>query len=183
MRPQAPRIRETEYQVGRRVEQVIGQPGSIQRLQVVAVIKDALDPTQLAQVKALIGATVGAVAERGDTVVIHAMGPFTASPPAEPAVAMPAESGGAQTTAVLGSATAAGRAGPSFVLGFPGSLTIFAIALAAALTLVAWRFESARRRNATGRALTEMERAASLDKVRHWMRDGGEPPANPGGRP
>ena len=71
--------RETEYQVGRRVEQVITQPGSIQRLQVVAVIRDPLDATQMAQVKAMIAAAVGSISERGDTVVVHSMGAFAAS--------------------------------------------------------------------------------------------------------
>lgn len=65
--------RETDYQVGRRVEQVVSQPGSIQQLQVVAVVKAPLDVHQVEQLKALIGAAVGAQRDRGDAVVVQSM--------------------------------------------------------------------------------------------------------------
>lgn len=64
-------LRETDYQVGRRIEQVIRQPGSIQRLQVAVVVRDALTPDQVGRVKALLGAAVGVVAERGDAIVVQ----------------------------------------------------------------------------------------------------------------
>jgi flagellar M-ring protein FliF len=65
--------RETDYQVGRRVEQVVSQPGSIQQIQVVAVVKAPLDAHQLEQLKTLIGGAVGAQRDRGDTVVVQSM--------------------------------------------------------------------------------------------------------------
>jgi flagellar M-ring protein FliF len=48
--------RETEYQVGRRVEQVVSQPGSIQRLQVVAVVQGGMSQAQQDQIRAVLGA-------------------------------------------------------------------------------------------------------------------------------
>ncbi|MBX3625328.1 MAG: flagellar M-ring protein FliF [Rhizobacter sp.] len=65
--------RETDYQVGRRVEQVVSQPGSIQQIQVVAVVKAPLDAHQLEQLKTLIGGAVGAQRDRGDIVVVQSM--------------------------------------------------------------------------------------------------------------
>lgn len=65
--------RETDYQVGRRVEQVVSQPGSIQQIQVVAVVKAPLDAHQLEQLKTLIGGAVGAQRDRGDTVVVQSL--------------------------------------------------------------------------------------------------------------
>jgi flagellar M-ring protein FliF len=65
--------RETEYAVGRRVEQVISQPGSIKRMQVVAVVGKPRDATQLNLLRTLIGAAVGIVHERGDTVVVQSL--------------------------------------------------------------------------------------------------------------
>ena len=63
--------RETEYQVGRRVEQIVQQPGSIQRLQVVAVVQGGLPPAQQDQIRAVLGAAVGASADRGDQVIVQ----------------------------------------------------------------------------------------------------------------
>ena len=63
--------RETEYQVGRRVEQIVQQPGSIQRLQVVAVVQGGLAPAQQDQIRAVLGAAVGVSAERGDQVIVQ----------------------------------------------------------------------------------------------------------------
>jgi flagellar M-ring protein FliF len=76
--------RESEFQAGRRVEQVVSHPGSIRRLQVVAVVTRALDAPQLEQLRTLVAAAVGAVPERGDTVVVQTLAAF-ASPVAQEA--------------------------------------------------------------------------------------------------
>lgn len=78
--------RDAEYQAGRRVEHVVSQPGSIRRLQVVAVVKVPLDAPRRAQLSSLLGAAVGTVAERGDSVVLHMLDAGVIAPqaPAEP---------------------------------------------------------------------------------------------------
>lgn len=63
--------RDVEYQVGRRVEQIATQPGSIVKLQVAAVVRAPLDSTQVDQARALVAAAVGAVPARGDVVVVQ----------------------------------------------------------------------------------------------------------------
>ncbi|MFZ6721396.1 flagellar basal-body MS-ring/collar protein FliF [Undibacterium sp. Ji49W] len=68
--------RDTEYQVGRKVEQVVGQPGSIQRLNVVAVVRKPLDEAEIEKVKTLVAAAVGVVPERGDTVVVQSLSAY-----------------------------------------------------------------------------------------------------------
>jgi len=77
--PPSSSVRDIEYQVGRRVEQVVRRPGSITRLQVLAVIKQALQPAQLEQLRSLVGAAVGASAERGDSVVVQSLDMLGAS--------------------------------------------------------------------------------------------------------
>jgi flagellar M-ring protein FliF len=75
--------RDTEYQAGRRVEQLVNQPGAIRRLQVVALVRQELTEAQRDEVKRLVGAAVGAVAERGDSVVVQpvaAVAAATAAP-------------------------------------------------------------------------------------------------------
>lgn len=70
--------REIEYQVGRRVEQVVTQPGTIRRLHVAAVVRNPLDAQQLEQARALLTAAVGGVSERGDTIVVQSLKAFDA---------------------------------------------------------------------------------------------------------
>lgn len=70
----AVRQRETDYHAGKRVEHIVSQPGSIRRIQVLAVVRAELDSTGREQVRALISAAVGAVPERGDVVLVESFG-------------------------------------------------------------------------------------------------------------
>ncbi len=79
--------RDVEYQPGRRVEQVVSQPGAIRRIQVVAVVRQELGPQQKEELHRLVAAAVGASAERGDTVVVQALR-AGAAPPAEAAATL-----------------------------------------------------------------------------------------------
>lgn len=63
--------RETDYAVGRRVEQVVSQPGSVRRIQVVAMVRTPLDADQQERLRRLVAAAVGASFERGDSVVVQ----------------------------------------------------------------------------------------------------------------
>ena len=171
-------FRETEYQVGRRVEQVITQPGSIQRIQVVVVVRDTLDATQLAQVRTLIGAAVGTIADRGDTVVVHSIGAFATS--MRDAV-QPLRAGidvrDAETSEspVLSSR---GNARPEPGPAPWASMAAIAAAVGVLLGGLAWNLIVVRRRRAdTG--LQPGERAAALARLRQWMNDGS--PVDPHG--
>lgn len=74
--------RDVEYQAGRRVEQVVTQPGAIRRIQAVAVVRQELDVQRQEELRRVVGAAVGASPERGDTVVIQVLQP-RALPPAQ----------------------------------------------------------------------------------------------------
>jgi flagellar M-ring protein FliF len=65
--------REVDYQLGRRVEQIVSAPGSITRLQAVAVTRRPLSPAQQEQLRQLLGGAVGASVERGDAVTVHSL--------------------------------------------------------------------------------------------------------------
>lgn len=171
-------VRETDYQVGRRVEQVVSQPGSVQRLHAVAIVQEALDGDRLAEVKALVAAAVGAQPARGDTVVVHAA---TAAAVAERAAAarsdgvVPASDGrrvaaadgdtDAATSATSATSAASGR-GPFAASAVVAAL---AVAVAAVSTLVALGLFVAGRRERRARTLTAPEREAALTRVRGWL--------------
>jgi len=153
--------RETEYQVGRRVQQIVSQPGSITRLQVVAVVQSPLTPAQLDQMRAIVSASVGASTERGDVVVVQSVAAITPVAPvsaAAPAIDLPPVH-----TAATGSKPEVSSVG----------------VLSAALALVACAvlaFAIGRRgRRAVipmpprTEPLTDADRQAALRRLREWL--------------
>jgi flagellar M-ring protein FliF len=149
--------REVEYQAGRRVEQVVGQPGSVRRIHVVAVVREPLSAQRQEQVRDMLAAAVGASLERGDTVQVHS---FAAAAVAQEQVSAPPQP----------TADGAGGAGPVATPGIAGQL-VGAFAVAAALVvvflLVQWRASRGRARPAV--LLTDNERRVALRKVSTWL--------------
>jgi len=165
--------RDVEYAVGRRVEQVVSQPGSIRRMQVVAVVRQALDAAQEEQLRKLLAAAVGAVSERGDAVVIQSLAGMAtpASEAAMPLAADAAADSSAGTVAETEAAHAPRLFGdvplPQILLG--GLLIVAVVLLLARGGLR----RTASRHDGTGPAtLSDAERAAALQRVRDWMGEG-----------
>lgn len=147
--------REVEYQAGRRVEQVVSQPGSIRRLHVVAIVRQPLDEQQQEQVRKLVAGAVGASPERGDAVVVQSI---HAAQVAAPAVATPAAP--AETVAAAPAPAA-------------GALPWLFAALAAALAAVAVLVVRGRRsQRGPVAVLTEDQRQVALRRVEAWLHDG-----------
>jgi flagellar M-ring protein FliF len=143
--------RDADYQVGRRVEQVVSQPGTLRRLHVVAVVRQSLSADQQEQLRQLVGAAVGASVERGDTVLVQA---FEVALPGRPAldvepVKAPMANGG----------------------DMGGAGAWIAVVAAAAALLVAALFLSRRRpgRALHIRPLSEPQRQVALGQVRAWL--------------
>lgn len=176
-------LRETEYQTGRRVEQVIRQPGGIQRMQLAVVVRDALAPDQVARVKALLGAAVGIVAERGDGIVVQTLDSVVApatlagaeqdgAPIGAGAGIGPdgdAKAGGRRPTSAHGGDSPVGRSvaaasGPRWT---PTEVVLGAAAAAVGvLLLLGWRRPRAA---APGLRLDDAQRRAALGRLRGWL--------------
>ena len=173
--------RDVEYAVGRRVEQVVSQPGSIRRIQVVAVVRKALDAAQEEQVRKVIAAAVGASTDRGDAVVVQSLvGGAIQAPDAPTAIAGSAEATAAEEGVAVNPVGAAlfGKGAPSLLQLLLGGLLI---AVLAALLFRAGRRGGASNSKDSARApLSEAERAAALRRVRDWMREPGAGPAAAG---
>lgn len=200
---------EVEYSVGKRVEQVVTGPGSIRRLQVVAVLARGLDANQIEPVREMLAAAVGASKERGDTVVVYAFDAAAASRPATAegaplvgmadAAPMGANVAGTRGSGVRGAgavsedvaevavnASAAG--GSSFKLADLKSAPIGLVAatlVVGLFLLLALLFARGRRRvdRAMTPQLTERERQAALSEVRLWLHAGPEPVESAGRGP
>lgn len=171
--------RELEYAVGRRVEQVINLPGSIRRIQAVAVVKKPLDTAQQERIRATVAAAVGASQDRGDTVVVQSMEGLRVS--GEPAASAVADRDGAATGVRPGRGHR-GAAGPSSPdLPVAGS-TIGLVVLGVAVPLAfAWALSlgGRARRRAAGAppALSDAQRQAALAQVQAWIRADDAPSA------
>lgn len=157
--------RDVEYQAGRRVEQVVSQPGSIRRIHVVAVVRQALDSQQQEQLRNVVAAAVGASADRGDAVVVQSFAGPSAEPPP----------GGRETAAAPVAAMAAEppRSSGQGVVQAP-----FVAALVAAVALGLWARRRHVARSVHAKPLTDMQRQAALRRVETWIKaDAGVAPS------
>jgi flagellar M-ring protein FliF len=173
-------VREVEYQVGRRVEQLVSQPGSIIRLQVVAVLKTPIDANREEQAKALLGAAVGASKERGDIVVVQALHSLVESPatPIKDELASTQEGSGVRHD--MGAADN-GRTPfdrMSVVIGLAG--TAMCLSLTVAVVLVVRAARGPHKSSVDATPMNAPERAAALAKIRSWL--GEESPQPPSRR-
>ena len=160
--------REIEYQVGRRIEQVVSLPGAIRRLQLVAVIRRPADAVQIEQLRALLGAAVGAVPDRGDVIVVQSLSGFG------PAANVDASANGFVANGhggdgPMGKVTSITPTEPVIPAGWtvPGVLAVLMmLAALAALVLVARSRAAVRAGN-----LTPEQRVQLVRQVQAWLGD------------
>ncbi|WP_420997926.1 flagellar basal-body MS-ring/collar protein FliF [Cupriavidus sp. 30B13] len=162
--------REVEYQVGKRVEQVIGQPGAVKRMQVLAVIKRGLSPEQIEQAKAMLATATGAMAERGDVVLVQTMSAYGAD--MLPDDASPSDRTDTAAAATPASERASGH-GDAGTFG-PG-LVLSALLAAVLFGGFGWWLGRLRSGARAGVAtMTGAEREAMLAQLRSWLNDPGQ---------
>lgn len=68
---------ESDYQVGRRVEQTVSAPGATQRMTVTVVVKKSLSDAQTEKLKEVVGAASGFNSQRGDNLVVYSLDRIT----------------------------------------------------------------------------------------------------------
>ena len=166
--------REVDYQVGKRVEQVVGQPGSVKRMQVLAVIKPPLTSEQIEQAKALVATATGFVPERGDVVLVQTMSTYNANVAAS--AALPAE----VAPEPPANAPAVSRS-PTFVSGYWVPTLLMA---ALCLVLGWWLGRGRKKMDIATPGMSEAERAAMLAQMQNWLQTPSKTGnASNGGRP
>jgi flagellar M-ring protein FliF len=158
---------EADYQVGRRVEQVVSAPGATRRMTIAVVVKKPLTASQVENLKEVVASAAGFNSARGDTIAVYSMDKIVESgtpgtvPAAVPGVG-DAPPPVAETAAGDLRAPMAGRL----------SLWIAAVA-AVALGIGATLAVRASRRSApiAPPALAH-DRDEVLHNVRRWLQDG-----------
>lgn len=170
-RSRANNTKEVEYQTGRRVEQVVSQPGAVRRIQAVAVVSKPISAAQLEQVRSLLAAAVGAMPERGDTVVVQTIKAFDTGGASQDATTPAA----IQEPAEIAPARKAAWAAPREAGSMPSLVGLAVLLAAAALAALVW---VARQRHASAAApLSAQEREAALRQLKSWLHASADPAA------
>jgi flagellar M-ring protein FliF len=151
---------ESDYQVGRRVEQLSVAAGTMRRMTVAVVVRQAMTEEQREKLREVVALAVGFNAERGDAIVVNSMDRLVTPAAPDPALA---DSAAAPVPAPASSARDAASV----------NVVIWVLAGLAALLaagLLAWLFMPARRAPPQRqRLLTEAEREKMLIEVRAWI--------------
>lgn len=154
---------ETEYLNGRRVEQVVSQPGAIRRLSVGVMVPDIIDPIELAKLKEVISMAVGINVSRGDGIVVYNQSPLDSGT----SISNEAE----QEKLPLKADTQLDEQAHEHANGSTNSARWFAMAAAGILALLAFALlgRSFFVRSAA-RAMTQQERQQMLDELSRWVK-------------
>lgn len=163
--------REVNYQVGRRVEQVVSRSGAISHINVAVVVRKALNQTQLDRLKEVVASATGINKARGDAVTVYSVDQITSTSDAASGgqvILLPGETEIVpdMTNTVEADKDAAKRPG----LSWEG---ILAGMLALALLAFLWRSTAKR---VEPQALSSQERDRLLAQVRDWLET---PPQQP----
>ena len=164
---------EVEYQSGRRVEQIVSQPGTIGRLSVGILLPRELAPSKLKEIRQVISMTVGLNPARGDEIAISSVEGFGASKPAPAAPVLEAPTGQRHP---VQPAPANGSPNSSWSWKLLIAAAAVALLIGLLIGMVVTRFRS--RGRGRPAALHREARERVLAEMREWLRTGAEPLAD-----
>lgn len=148
---------ESDYQVGRRVEQLSVAAGTVRRMTVAVVVRQAMTEEQRDKLREVVALAVGFNAERGDAIVVNSMDRLVT--PAAAAIEVAPPDSAPEPAPAKRDATSV-----NVVIGV---LVALAVLLAG---LLAWLFLRPRRPvPQPQRVLTAAEREQMLIEVRAWI--------------
>ena len=154
---------ETDYQAGKRTEQLVSPAGALKHLNVAVVVKPPLSDAELERVRQLVAASVGLNTGRGDVVSVHSMQRMhTDAPTNLPAVATTAPR---EPTERSTRTAAPASASPDQLTAIAVIVALLALAAAAALAMA----RSSRRRVPAQALLDETQRARVLHSMQQWL--------------
>ncbi|HEV8690105.1 MAG TPA: flagellar basal-body MS-ring/collar protein FliF [Ideonella sp.] len=160
--------REVDYQLGRRVEQVVSSPGAVVKLQALAILRTPLNSAQIEQVRQLLASAVGAARERGDVIVVQPLDGLAANVAAPGAMAT-TPSAAAHNAAWVPSPAASAADAPTAPGRAWSVVQSFAVLLALALLAVLLWAWGRSRRDVAPRAMDASQREASLTQLKAWL--------------
>lgn len=160
---------ETDYQTGKRTEQVVSPAGALKQLNVAVVVKRPLSDGELQRVRELVATSIGLNRGRGDVVTVHSMDQLQDDGVKHAAPIVAGEIKPTPAPAVLAAPTASKRTDSL------DSRTVAFVLGALLLTLLGGAFLGARVRGksrAPAPALSDAERLRMLQTVQVWLAEG-----------
>lgn len=154
----APTSREADYQVGRRVEQVVSGAGGVARINVAVVVRGNQDQEQLDRLRDVVALAAGIDRQRGDAVSVYALDQLASPVPVAPAMPAAAAPVADETPAP------APAAGTRLVAPL---LALAALVAALVAGAVVWTRRG--RKGPQLRQLSVDERRAVLAQVNAWL--------------
>jgi flagellar M-ring protein FliF len=155
----APTSREADYQVGRRVEQVVSGAGGVARINVAVVVRGNQDQDQLDRLRDVVALAAGIDRQRGDAVSVYALDQLANPVPVAPA--MPTAAAPAVDD------TPAPAPAPASGTRFVAPLLLAALVAVVGAAAVVWTRRARARPQL--RQLTVDERRAVLAQVNAWL--------------
>lgn len=150
---------EFDYQVGRRVEQVVSASGTVRRITVAVLVKQAMSAEQLDKLREVVAVAAGINSQRGDAVVVYSTQALVNPQPTKvDDVAL------ASSTVVPDQATATAPQPPR-----SNPVVLVLGALVVAVLAAAFGIGFRRRAMAGAQRLTAAERARMVRDVKQWI--------------
>ena len=161
---------ELDYEVGRRVEQVVTMPGGVRRISVGVLIPHGLTEAQVSRLRALIAMAVGLDEHRGDAIAVHGLDQLMLeSAKSEGVASAPAEASPPESASRIAGRSDARKELPEFT---PSAQQIaLAVGALALVLLVSFALLRRRGREAANVARTsDLRRQELLAEVKGWLR-------------
>ncbi|WP_426104791.1 flagellar basal-body MS-ring/collar protein FliF [Massilia sp. TSP1-1-2] len=160
---------ESDYQVGRRVEQTSVAAGTVRRMTVSVVVKQALTDAQLAKLREVVGLALGFNAQRGDAIVVNSMDRLV-SAIASPALPTPDLPNAAPATVPAAAVSIASAGTRSVADRASAEVVVWILAALVTLIALAVLVHALLRRRAPAPVLLSVEqREKVLQDVRRWV--------------
>ncbi|PKB13899.1 flagellar M-ring protein FliF [Janthinobacterium sp. 64] len=150
---------ESDYQVGRRVEQLVPASGAVKRMTVAVLVKQPLNDAQLEHLKEVVTLAIGFNSQRGDAVVVYSMDKFALAAERAPAVAAPSADVPLQAAPVTVATT----------LQWPVAAVLLAILAVLALACTLYLLFKRRNRRRAEKRLDPIARQQLLNEVKQWI--------------
>jgi len=162
---------ETDYQTGKRTEQVVSPAGQLKRLNVAVVVRRPIDAAEIDKVRELVAAAVGLDRQRGDVIAVHSMSSIAASPI------------GASTANAVGIDDPAPQRIQSSTkpvrneAGVSVAMVLLALLVIGAAVAIVLLFRRQGQRTSAQKPLDESQRVEVLTQVRAWLDQDATPAA------
>ena len=162
---------DVEYQSGRRVEQIVSNPGTIKRVSVGVLLPRMLPSEKVQEIRQVLAMAVGLSAARGDEIAISAVDQFSAAAPGPATSNAPTPELEGKPSLRL-SQDIENSATQKNVAIFAGLVVLVLIAM---LSFALFR----RQRRRSAQQLTPEARERVLTDIRSWLEHGGTPRTSP----